>query len=196
MSEELVVGVEPAALDVRVAPRCPPGLAACRCSSVIMVRQMWLVRRRFRHRRASRGVCLLRLGPRSAIDAAAGRGGDHGGDRVADGSAPCPASADPLWTRVAFPWPSTPPSRNHRVPTAGDTPAATPASSLVRPRAVNSQKRRRCSRRATGGRSGDRNAGRPAQSERRRLRAIATPRTHGVATTCPPCDPVSEWCSS
>jgi hypothetical protein len=61
LSEELVVGVEPAALDVRVAPRCPPGLAACRCSSVIMVRQIWLARRRFRHRRASRGVCPRRV---------------------------------------------------------------------------------------------------------------------------------------
>ena len=33
LSEELVVGVEPAALDVRVAPECPPGPAAKRCSS-------------------------------------------------------------------------------------------------------------------------------------------------------------------
>jgi len=56
LSEELAVGVEPAALDCRVAPGCPPGFAATRRSSVIMVRQMWSARRRFRHRRASRAV--------------------------------------------------------------------------------------------------------------------------------------------
>ena len=56
LSEELVVGVEPAALDCRVVPGCPPGFAAPRRSSVIMVRQMWSARRRFRHRRASRAV--------------------------------------------------------------------------------------------------------------------------------------------
>jgi len=50
LSEELVVGVEPAALDCRVVPGCPPGFAATRRSSVIMVRQMWSARRRFRHR--------------------------------------------------------------------------------------------------------------------------------------------------
>ena len=45
-----------------------------------------------------------------------------------------------------------PPSRNHRVPTAGDTPATTPASSLENPSATACQKRCRCSRRAAGGR--------------------------------------------
>ena len=55
-SEGLVVGVEPAALDIRVAPECPPGFAARRRSSVIMVRQMWSASRRFRQRRASRAV--------------------------------------------------------------------------------------------------------------------------------------------
>ncbi len=40
LSEELAVGVEPAALDFRVAPDCPPGLVAMRRSSVIMVRHM------------------------------------------------------------------------------------------------------------------------------------------------------------
>jgi hypothetical protein len=40
LSEELAVGAEPVALDFRVAPKCPPGLAATRRSSVIMVRQM------------------------------------------------------------------------------------------------------------------------------------------------------------
>jgi hypothetical protein len=53
LSEELVVGVEPAALDCRVAPECPPGPAACSCSSRIMSRQMWSARRRFRQRIAS-----------------------------------------------------------------------------------------------------------------------------------------------
>jgi hypothetical protein len=32
-----------------------------------------------------------------------------------------------------------PPSRNHRTPTAGDTPASTPAASLVSPRAIAAQ---------------------------------------------------------
>lgn len=45
-----------------------------------------------------------------------------------------------------------PPSRNRRDPTAGDTPAATPASSLDDPSAIASQNRCRCSRRAIGGR--------------------------------------------
>ncbi len=44
--------------------------------------------------------------------------------------------------------------RNHRVPIAGDTPAATPASSLERPRAIASQNFWRCSRRPTGSRPG------------------------------------------
>jgi hypothetical protein len=47
LSEELVVGVEPAALDCRVAPCCPPGPAAYSRSSRIMSRQMWSARRRF-----------------------------------------------------------------------------------------------------------------------------------------------------
>src|SRR5215203_5442836 len=55
LSEELVVGVGPAALDCRVAPRCPPG-PSVRRSSLIMVRQRWSARRLFRHRAASRGV--------------------------------------------------------------------------------------------------------------------------------------------
>ena len=56
LSEELVVGVEPAALDGRVAPCCPPGPAARCCSSRIMSRQMWSARRRFRQRLASFSV--------------------------------------------------------------------------------------------------------------------------------------------
>src|SRR6266576_2155749 len=54
-----------------------------------------------------------------------------------------------------------PHSRNHRLPTAADTPASTPASSLATPRAIAAQNRCRCSRRATAGRPGDRIAGRP-----------------------------------
>jgi hypothetical protein len=56
LSEELVVGVEPAALDCRAAPSCPPGLAACCRSSLIMTRQRWSARRLLRQRAASRGV--------------------------------------------------------------------------------------------------------------------------------------------
>jgi hypothetical protein len=47
-------------------------------------------------------------------------------------------------------------SRNQRVPTGGDTPATTAASSLESPNAIVSQNRYRCSRRATGGRPGER----------------------------------------
>jgi hypothetical protein len=45
-----------------------------------------------------------------------------------------------------------PPSRNHRTPTAADTPACTAASSLASPRAIASQNRCRCSRRPAVGR--------------------------------------------
>src|SRR5687768_16122293 len=68
-----------------------------------------------------------------------------------------------------------PASRNHRAPTAGDTPAPAAASSLERPAAIAAQNRRRCSRRATPGRPGDRNTPRNARSERRCRAFIATP---------------------
>src|SRR5215210_7115414 len=64
--------------------------------------------------------------------------------------------------------------RNHLVPTAGDTPASTAASSLERPAAINTQNWCRSSRRATEGRPGDGNAPRPDRSERRFRTAIAT----------------------
>src|SRR5215211_9214458 len=48
-----------------------------------------------------------------------------------------------------------PPSRNHRLPTACDTPAAAAASSLEHPPAISRQNRCRSSRRATDGRPGD-----------------------------------------
>src|SRR3954449_6728462 len=64
--------------------------------------------------------------------------------------------------------------RNHRAPTAGDTPALTAASSLERPAAINTQNWCRSSRRATEGRPGDGNAPRPDPSERRFRTAIAT----------------------
>ena len=68
-----------------------------------------------------------------------------------------------------------PASRNHRTPTAADTPASPAASSLDTPRAIAAQNRWRCSRRATGGRPGDRIRGRPARSAaRRRTAPIAT----------------------
>jgi hypothetical protein len=82
--------------------------------------------------------------------------------------------------RVGMP----PPSRNQRDPTAGDTPAATPAASLEDPRAIAAQNHCRRSRRPTGGRPGERIAGRPARSAARRFLApIATPHRQGVATT-------------
>ena len=75
-------------------------------------------------------------------------------------------------------------SRNQREPTAGDTPAATPAFSLDNPPAIPSQNRSRCSRRPTGGRPGDRIAGRNARSARRTfLASIVTPHSRNVATT-------------
>src|SRR5712691_3888609 len=68
-----------------------------------------------------------------------------------------------------------PPSRNHRTPTAADTPAAAAASSLERPAAIARQNRCRSSRLATDGRPGDRIGGRPARSAaRRRTAPIAT----------------------
>jgi Integrase core domain len=70
-----------------------------------------------------------------------------------------------------------PASRNHRTPTAGDTPAATAAASLDEPAAIAAQNRRRSSRRATPGRPGDRNVPRPARSERRFRLPIATSST-------------------
>src|SRR4051794_23893306 len=68
-----------------------------------------------------------------------------------------------------------PASRNHRVPTAGDTPARHAASSLARPAAIAVQNRRRSSRRATPGRPGEHKIPRPARSERRFRVLIATP---------------------
>src|SRR5215210_2812308 len=64
--------------------------------------------------------------------------------------------------------------RNHLVPTAGNTPASTAASSLARPDAIAAQNRRRSSRPATGGRPGDSNSARPDRSERRFRMLIAT----------------------
>lgn len=52
-SEELVVGVEPAALELVVAPGCPPEPVLARRSSWIISRQRWSARRRFRQRIAS-----------------------------------------------------------------------------------------------------------------------------------------------
>jgi hypothetical protein len=77
-----------------------------------------------------------------------------------------------------------PPSRNQRVPAAGDTPASMPASSPGIPFAIATQNRCRCSRRATGGRPGERIAGRPARAAAQpRGRPIRTPPHEGVATT-------------
>src|SRR3954451_12451437 len=68
-----------------------------------------------------------------------------------------------------------PASRNHRAPTAGDTPARSAASSLDRPAAIAVQNRRRSSRRATPGRPSERDTPRPDRSERRLRVPIANP---------------------
>src|SRR5215207_6203561 len=67
-----------------------------------------------------------------------------------------------------------PASRNQRDPTAGDTPASIPATSLEAPRAIASQNACRCSRRATGGRPGDRIGGLPVAA----AAAFVVPCTH------------------
>jgi transposase InsO family protein len=58
--------------------------------------------------------------------------------------------------------------RNQRAPTGADTPAPIAASSLDSPSAINTQKRRRCSCCATGGRPGELSFPRNARSDRRR----------------------------
>jgi putative transposase len=67
-----------------------------------------------------------------------------------------------------------PASRNQRVPTAGDTPAADAASSLDRPAAIAAQNRRRSPVCALGGRPGDRKTPRIDRSEHRFRLFIAT----------------------
>src|ERR1700720_468609 len=64
--------------------------------------------------------------------------------------------------------------RNHRTPTAGDTPASTAASSLERPEAIAIQNCLQFSRRASRGRPGDRKAARTHRSESRLYLFIAT----------------------
>jgi len=68
-----------------------------------------------------------------------------------------------------------PASRNHRVPTAGDTPASAAASSLGRPAAIATQNRRCSSCRRTEGRPGECSLARPARAEHRLRVVIATP---------------------
>src|SRR5262245_24344737 len=68
-----------------------------------------------------------------------------------------------------------PASRNHRVPTADDTPALTAAFSLECPVAIATQNRRCSSRRPTEGRPGECSFARPARSERLPRVVIATP---------------------
>jgi hypothetical protein len=58
--------------------------------------------------------------------------------------------------------------RNQRAPTGADTPAPIAASSLDSPSAINTQKRRRCSCCATGGRPDELSFPRNARSDRRR----------------------------
>jgi hypothetical protein len=78
--------------------------------------------------------------------------------RQTTGSAPTAAQGQ---TAV----PSRHGSQNQRTPTAGDPPAAAPASSLEDPRPTASQNRCLCWRRPTGGRPGDRH-GRPSTPAR------------------------------
>jgi Integrase core domain len=68
-----------------------------------------------------------------------------------------------------------PASRNHRPPTAGDTPALIAASSLECPIAIAAQNRRCSSGRRTEGRPGERSFARPDRSERLLRVVIATP---------------------
>src|SRR5260370_34505141 len=70
--------------------------------------------------------------------------------------------------------------RNHLVPIACGTPAATAASSLAIPDAIAAQNRRCSSRPATGGRPGDNNGGRPDRAERRFRLVIVTPSIKGL----------------
>src|SRR6185437_13087650 len=79
--------------------------------------------------------------------------------------------ADGLRCDAAMP----PASRNHRVPTAGDTPASAAASSLGRPAAIATQNRRCSSCRRTEGRPGECSLPRPARAEHRLRVVIATP---------------------
>jgi hypothetical protein len=65
--------------------------------------------------------------------------------------------------------------RNHRTPTAGETPVDTAASSLDCPTAIAAQNRCRSSRRAAGGRPSEPSAPRPARVERRFRVLITTP---------------------
>src|SRR5688572_27576143 len=54
-------------------------------------------------------------------------------------------------------------SRNHLVPTTGDTPAILAASSLEQPATIAFQNGRRSARCKTGGRPGDRSFARPVR---------------------------------
>jgi len=67
-----------------------------------------------------------------------------------------------------------PASRNHLAPTGADSPACAAASSLERPAAIADQNTRPCSRRATGGRPGERSAFRVDLAKRRFPVVIAT----------------------
>src|SRR4029453_6503585 len=68
-----------------------------------------------------------------------------------------------------------PASRNHRAPTAGDTPALIAAASLEGPIAIAAQNRRCSSGRRPEGRPGERSFARPDRSERLLRVVIATP---------------------
>lgn len=72
-----------------------------------------------------------------------------------------------------------PACRNHRTPRTGETPTLRAASSPDAPAAIAAQNCRRCSRRATGGRPGERKVARPALSDLR-FRVLITGPSAGV----------------
>jgi hypothetical protein len=152
--------------------------------------------RELRRLRPARGAIRTPLRRRpSVLEAAGARGGVAAqlprASRRAISRTPCPwarqcaicsrsvnaryrpdgGGADGMRCDAAMP----PASRNHRVPTAGHTPAPTAASSLERRAALAAQNQRRSSCRPTEGRPGERSLARPAPSERRLCVVIATP---------------------
>src|SRR6266850_6587636 len=150
----------------------PAARSACHCAVVA------------RYSRPPERVAALRRSSRETVDGARA-------NRRAIARTPCPwarqsaicsrsvnaryrpdsGGAEGLRCDAAMP----PASRNHRVPTAGDTPASAAASSLGRPAAIATQNRRCSSRRRTEGRPGERSFARPARSERLLRVVIATP---------------------
>src|SRR3954453_6801724 len=146
--------------------------SACHCAAVA------------RYSRAPPRVAALRRSSREIVDAARP-------SRRATSRTPCPCARHSatssrsandryrpeggLDDRASVDGGMPPASRNHRAPTADDTPTPTAASSLDPPPGIAVQNRRRSSRRATPGRPGERDTPRPDRSERRLRVPIANP---------------------